>query len=105
MHVLMSMILAAAMCVPNVQMSKSVFLECVKPYPDQYWVARHHGVPKRIVEKSSPQFTEVDWIYVKVNGWEDKYTFGANGRLRSQPKPKPSPQPSTRKLIAPPRED
>ncbi|MBV8163323.1 MAG: hypothetical protein JOZ91_03555 [Candidatus Eremiobacteraeota bacterium] len=91
-------ILVSALCVPNVHMSKNVFLDCVKPYPDEYWVARHHGVPKRIDEKSG---SLVDWIYVQVNGHEDKYTFTRDGRLRSQPRPKPSPQPSIRKLISP----
>ena len=103
MHIIITVILIAATCVPNVRMAKTTFLDCVKPYPDQYWVARHYGVPQRIVDKSSSHTQETDWIYVKVNGWEDRYGFGPNGRLRSQPKPKPTPQPSPRKLISPTR--
>ena len=94
---MLGIIIAAALCVPSVHMTKTAFLECVKPYPDEYWVARQRGVPHRIEQAGS----QATWIYVKINGWEDKYTFGPAGRLQSQPKKTPNPQPTPVKAISP----
>jgi hypothetical protein len=90
------LIFVAALCVPNVQMTKTAFLDCVKAYPEEYWVARHYGVPQRIDEKSGSRY---DWVYVKVNGREDKFTFGPGGQLQSKPKPKPTPKPAPSTLF------
>jgi hypothetical protein len=85
----------AAVCVTSVHMTKTAFLNCVKPYPDEYWVARDRGVPQQIEKKSTQEI----WVYVKVNGREDKYVFGPGGRLQSGPKPKPTAQPTPIKAI------
>jgi hypothetical protein len=89
-------ITASASCVPNVKMSKTTFLSCVKPYPDEYWVGRQHGVPHRIDQKNASQY---DWVYVRVNGSEEKFTFGPGGRVQSMPTSKPSPKPAPSTLF------
>jgi len=87
-------------CAPNPHLTKAQLLACVKPYPDEYRIARAYGVPTKIEtlpsSQSYPDATHAAYLWDYSGAREAQHTFSFtwDGRfiVDSQYIPPPKPR-------------